>query len=94
MSATARVTILMTPKEKRELFAQAQRAGFDSVGAYLRRKARAPDAPDDASLDVMLDAVRESTARTNTSLDQALAEFAQYKAWKQSQFGPKARKRA
>ncbi|GEM_PF-2897455 len=85
MNATARVTILMTPREKKELFTQARRAGFDSVGAYLRRKASAPDTPDVAGLDALLAAVRESTARTNSSLDQALAEFAQYKAWKQAQ---------
>ncbi|MGH8192064.1 MAG: hypothetical protein ACREP2_11520 [Rhodanobacteraceae bacterium] len=83
----------MTPKEKKELFAQAQRAGFDSVGAYLRRKARVPDVPDDTGLDALLEAVRDSTARTNTALDQALAEFAQYKAWKRSQSSPTARKR-
>lgn len=85
MGATARVTVLMTPKEKRELFAQASQAGFDSVGAYLRRKASAPDAPDDAGLDTLLEAVRDSTARANASLDKALAEFAQYQAWKQGQ---------
>lgn len=84
MSATARVTILMTPKEKKALFAQAQQAGFDSVGAYLRRKASAPDAPNDAGLDALLVAVRESTARASSSLDQTLAEFTQYKAWKQA----------
>ncbi|MGH8214220.1 MAG: hypothetical protein ACREPZ_00745 [Rhodanobacteraceae bacterium] len=84
MSATARVTILMTPREKKELFAQAQRAGFDSVGAYLRRKASAPDSPDVEGLDALLIAVRESTARATASLDQTLAEFAQYKAWKQA----------
>ena len=85
MNATARVTILMTPKEKKELFAQAEQAGFDSVGAYLRRKASTPDAPDDAGLDALLGAVRESTARANASLDQTLAEFAHYRAWKLTQ---------
>jgi hypothetical protein len=37
-NATARVTVLMTPSEKRDLFARAKREGFDSVGAYMRRK--------------------------------------------------------
>lgn len=58
MSATARGTILMTTMEKQKLFAQAKRAGFESVGAYLRHKASAPDTADDAGVDALLDAVR------------------------------------
>ena len=78
MIATARVTILMTPEEKATLFAQAKRAGFDSVGEYLRRKARLLDELDDRALDEVLVAVRESTANANAALDKALAGMAEY----------------
>lgn len=53
-NATARVTILMTPSEKRDLFARAKREGFDSVGAYLRRKAFEGDSVDATALLVEL----------------------------------------
>lgn len=72
MNATARVTILMTPKEKRELFAQAKLAGFDSVGAYLRRKALGPE---DSTLDKLVELVSESTRHANAALDRVLASM-------------------
>lgn len=72
MNATARVTILMTPKEKRELFAQAKLAGFDSVGAYLRRKALGPE---DSTLDRLVELVSESTRRANAAIDRVLASM-------------------
>ncbi len=72
MNATARVTILMTPTEKKELFAQAKRAGFDSVGAYLRRKALGPE---DTELDKLVDLVTESTHRANAALDAVLVSM-------------------
>ena len=68
MNATARVTILMTPQEKKTLLAQAKRAGSPSVGAYLRRQVLGPD----PMLDALIELVQKSTERASAALGQVL----------------------
>lgn len=67
-NATARVTLLMTPTEKEDLFARAAEQGFESVGEYLRRKAF----DHDPELDALVAEVRESTARAVLAVNRSL----------------------
>jgi len=69
INATARVTILMTPQEKKTLPAQAKRSGSPSVDAYLRRKALGPEDP---TLDALIELVQKSTERASAALGQVL----------------------
>lgn len=95
MNATARVTILMTPKEKTNLVAQAKRAGCESVSEYLRRKARLPDEFDDPALDALIVEVRASTGRASAALDRALGGMREYeKRWGPEEAIPPAAKAA
>lgn len=64
-TATARVTILMTPSEKRSLFSRAKHAGFESVGAYLRAKAFAGE---DANQGESLQALNTRLGRIEASI--------------------------
>lgn len=66
---TARVTVLMTPAEKRQLTAVAKQRG-DSVGAYLRDKAFDRG---DQSVQTAIKTMDASIAATITALDKAIA---------------------
>ncbi len=70
-SATARVTLLMTPTEKEALLVKAAHAGL-SVSEYLRRKAFGQE----SDLDALVCAVHASSERALKVVDQALANMA------------------
>lgn len=69
-TATARVTLLMTPTEKKALFAKASEEGF-GVSEYLRRKAF----DHEPNLDALVNAVRESTKKALNAIDLAFASI-------------------
>lgn len=69
-TATARVTLLMTPTEKKALFAKANEEGF-GVSEYLRRKAF----DQEPNLDALVNAVRESTKKALNAVDLAIASI-------------------
>jgi hypothetical protein len=73
-SATARITLVMTPTEKEALLVKAAQEGL-GVSEYLRRKAFGPE----PHLDAVVSALRESTERAVKVLDRALAKIASRK---------------
>ncbi|MDE1147369.1 MAG: hypothetical protein PW843_12250 [Azospirillaceae bacterium] len=75
--ATERVTTLMTPSEKANLEAKAQKVGV-SVGEFVRRSVDAFD-PEEATLLTQLAALATELDRSNRdasdALDKALADI-------------------
>lgn len=68
-AATARVTLLMTPTEKRELFAKAKETGYGSVGEFLRDKAFDRDSSGArAAIKLMHTAIAATLEATDTAL--------------------------
>jgi hypothetical protein len=81
MPATARVTILMDPAEKRALETRAKRENV-SLGELIRRAALAPKQDEDAALRAAVDMLRKSNATAKAALDLALSNIdAREKAW-------------
>ncbi len=71
-NATERITILMSPSEKKRLFSKAQNAGV-SVSEYLRRAAVSYKYfSDEQILCSMIDQMIIATNRTERSIDDAL----------------------
>lgn len=94
MPATARVTILMDPAEKRALEARAKRENM-SLGELMRRAALTPKHDDDAALRAAVSMLRESNATAKAALDRALASIeAREKAWPKREREAVARGRA
>lgn len=72
MSASARVVVLMTPKERAALDAKASRAGKISAGELVRRAVAAYDEHNTnevAELRAVLDVFAKTHARTLEELD-------------------------
>lgn len=81
MPATARVTILMDPAEKRALETRAKRENV-SLGELMRRAVLEPEQDGDAALRAALDMLRESNATAKAALDHALSSIkAREKTW-------------
>lgn len=73
MTATARVTVLMSPEEKAALDAKAVRAGPVSAGELVRRAVAAYDeteAREAEELRALLDLFAKTHAKTIRDLDQ------------------------
>lgn len=72
-TATARVPVLMTAKEKAQISRKAKEAGI-SVGEYLRRAAESfRPSEDDKALEAMIDQMIKATERADQAIDEALA---------------------
>lgn len=72
-TATARVPILMTAKEKARIVKRAKEAGL-SMGEYLRRAAESfRPSEDDKALEAMIDQMLKATKRAEQAIDEALA---------------------
>jgi hypothetical protein len=72
-TATERVPVLMTGREKAEVARKARQAGL-SMGEFLRRAARSyRPAEDDKALEGMIEQMILSTDRAQQALDEALA---------------------
>jgi ribosomal protein L13 len=72
-TATERVPVLMTGREKAEIARKARQAGL-SMGEFLRRAARSyRPAEDDKALEGMIKQMILSTERAQQALDEALA---------------------
>ncbi|MHB8698677.1 MAG: plasmid mobilization protein [Sulfuricaulis sp.] len=72
-TATARVPVLMTGKEKAQIAKRAKDAGL-SMGEYLRRAAQSfRPSEDDKALEAMIDQMLKATERANQAIDEALA---------------------
>jgi len=72
-TATARVPVLMTAKEKAQIAKKAKEAGL-SMGEYLRRAAQSyRPSEDDKALEAMIDQMLKATERTDQAIDEALA---------------------
>lgn len=72
-SATERIPILVTIREKNQIARMAKEAGL-SMGEYLRRAAvsyRPSD--DDEILEGMIDQMLKTTTRANAAIDEVLA---------------------
>lgn len=65
--ATERVTVVMTPAQRRTLEQRAKRAGM-TISTYIRQQALESE-----DVGPMLDHLRESTERANKALDRAYA---------------------
>lgn len=74
-TATSRVTVLMTPGDKKTLTSKARQAGI-SVGELLRRSALDNHRAEEAEVLAALDTLRTSNARASEALDTALANIA------------------
>lgn len=72
MPATARVTILVDPAEKRALETRAKRENV-SLGELMRRAVLGPKHDEDAALRAAVAMLRKSNATAKAALDQALA---------------------
>lgn len=71
-TATARVPVLMTAKEKAHIAKRAKEAGM-SMGEYLRRAAgsfRPPE--DDKALQAMIEQMLKATKRADQAIEAAL----------------------
>jgi hypothetical protein len=72
-TATERIPVLVSTKEKHEIARMAKAAGV-SMGEYLRRAAASfRPADDDQLMEGMIDQVLKTTARASTAIDEALA---------------------
>ena len=70
--ASARIPVLVTPREKSAIEAKARAAGV-SVGEYLRRAAQSfTPSEDEMALTGMIDQMLKTTARANSAIDDAL----------------------
>lgn len=82
-TATARVTVLMTPGDKETLTARARKQGV-SVGELLRRSALESRSAEDEQVHAALVMLRESNAKASAALDKALSNItAREKEWEQ-----------
>ena len=74
-NATERLSILVSPTEKKRIVRQAKEANL-SVGAYLRQAARSyrPDA-DDPAVEALLRTLEAATAHTERTADDALTDI-------------------
>lgn len=72
-TATARVPVLMTAKEKAQIARKAKEAGI-SMGEYLRRAAESfRPSEDDKTLEAMIDQMLKATERADQAIEEALA---------------------
>lgn len=72
-TATERVPVLMTGKEKAEIARKARQAGL-SMGEYLRRAGKSyRPSEDDKALEGMIDQMIKATERAEKAIDDALA---------------------
>lgn len=72
-TATARVPVLMTIKEKAHIAKRAKDAGL-SMGEYLRRAAGSfRPFEDDKALEAMINQMLKATERANQAINEALA---------------------
>jgi hypothetical protein len=72
-SATERIPVLVTAKEKRQIAAMAKSAGI-SMGELLRRAASSyRPSVDDKVLEGMIVQMNKTTAQANAAIDKALA---------------------
>lgn len=72
-TATARVPVLMTAKEKAQIARKAKEAGI-SMGEYLRRAAESfRPSEDDKTLEAMIDQMLKATERADRAIEEALA---------------------
>lgn len=72
-TATARIPVLVTAKEKAQIARKAKSAGL-SMGEYLRRAAQAfRPSDDDKTLESMIDQMLKATERADRAIDDALA---------------------
>ena len=71
--ASARIPVLVTPREKAVIEQKARAAGL-SVGEYLRRAAQSfTPSEDERALAGMIDQMLKATAQANKAIDAALA---------------------
>jgi hypothetical protein len=72
-TASARIPVLVTPREKAAIVRKARAAGV-SVGEYLRRAAQSfTPSGDEKALTSMIDQLLKTTAQANKTIDDALA---------------------
>lgn len=72
-TATQRITVLVTPKEKVQIARMAKEAGL-SMSEFLLWAAASYRAPeDDGLLDWMIDQMNESASRASVDIDDVLA---------------------
>lgn len=71
-TATERVPVLMTTKEKTRIAKKAKEAGI-SMGEYLRRAAESfRPTEDDKALEAMIDQMLKATERADQAIEDAL----------------------
>ena len=72
-TATERIPVLVTPREKSDIARMAKAAGL-SMGEFMRRAAAAFEPDDDARLIVpMIEQMVRTTAKASAAIDDALA---------------------
>ena len=72
-TATERIPVLVTAKEKRQIAVMAKNAGI-SMGELLRRAASSyHPSEDDRVLEGMIDQMNKTTLQANAAIDKALA---------------------
>ena len=72
ITATARVPVLMTAKEKTQIARKAKEAGI-SMGEYLRRAAKSfRPSKNDKALEAMIGQMLKATERANQAISDAL----------------------
>ena len=72
-TATERIPVLVSAKEKHQIAKMAKEAGL-SMGEYLRRAAASfRPSDDDEILEGMIDQMLKTTAQTSAAIDEALA---------------------
>ena len=83
MPATARMVVLMSPREKAALEAKARRTGKISAGELVRRAVAAYDSDEASELRTLLDLLATTHAETvrrldatERNLDETLADLA------------------
>lgn len=77
MTSTTHITVTVTPRQKRRVEAHARAAGL-STSEYLCRAADAyPLMNQEALLENMLDEMVKAAAKTNSTIDDALAFVAE-----------------
>lgn len=71
-TATARIPVLVTTKEKTQIAKKAKNAGL-SMGEYLRRAAQSfRPSDDDKALEGMIDQMLKATERAERAIEDAL----------------------
>jgi hypothetical protein len=71
-TATKRIPVLVTPREKKQIARMAKDAGL-SMGEYMRRAAAAFRASEDEEvLEGMIDQMLKTTEQANQAIDKAL----------------------